>query len=176
MFRNAWPMAAVSGLFLCGGCSDQDRRFGPSPEGPLPPVGTLELHWTIDGAADAAACEAIGSTEFEAVVANWTQLEVPCSDFAAPLPLYEGDYVVRTRLVNARDYTVTRRVVLDRIRILGDQVTSLEIDFPSDYVAEPPEPEDAGTPPVDEPDAAPASDAGDSGPPLEEPTADAGVP
>jgi hypothetical protein len=159
-------------LLLSTACSDQDRRFESGPGGPLI-TGTLALEWTIDGAKDPAACEAIDASDFEAVLSDGfavSELEAPCSDFAAPMALYIGDYVARTRLVDVDDLTVTRRVVLDRVRILEDQVTPLRIDFPSDYVAVPGEDDpDAGPPTGVEPDAAAPEE-----PPAEEPS-DAGV-
>lgn len=185
MLRNAWPMAAASCLFICAGCSDDDdRRYGPGPISPRL-SGQLELRWSIDGSSDLAACEAIGAVDFETIVSdgyNYEELEADCAEFSAPMTLYIGDYVARSRLVDEKDSTVTRRVVLDRIRILEDQVTVLPIDFPSEYIAVPGEDEtDAGVPPVDEPDAeAPPPeevvDAGvDAAPPEEEPV-DAAAP
>jgi len=173
MLRNAWPMAAVSCLFFIGGCSDNDddRWYGGGgPNGPIA-TGQLELRWSIDGSTDVAACEAIGAIDFETQVSDGfavSELEADCAEFSAPLTLYIGDYVARSRLVDENDLTVTRRVVLDRLRILEDQVTVLPIDFPSDYIALPGEAEeDAGVPPVDEPDA--------EAPPPEEEVVDAGA-
>jgi hypothetical protein len=181
MFRNAWPIVAASGLLLCAGCSDQDRYYGsPGPVGPQA-LGTLALSWTIDGSADPALCEAVGATDFEAVVSDGfgrLEMEAPCSDFSGIMTVYVGDYVARTRIVDATDYTVSRRVVLDRVRILEDQVTPLSIDFPSDFVAEPEE--DAGAPPSEaEPDAAAPPDEGvpgDAGVPPDAATVDAAAP
>jgi hypothetical protein len=185
MLRNAWPMAAVSCLFFIGGCSDDDdRRYGDGPIGPIA-TGQLELRWSIDGSTDIAACEAIGAIDFETVVSDgyaFSELEADCAEFSAPLTLYIGDYVTRSRLVDENDSNVTRRVVLDRVRILEDEITVLPIDFPSEYIALPGEDEaDAGVPPVDEPDAeAPPPEeevdaGGDAAPPEEEP-ADAAAP
>jgi hypothetical protein len=177
-------MAAVSCLFFIGGCSDDDdRRYGQGPDGPIA-RGQLELRWSIDGSTDVAACEAIGAIDFETVVSDgyaFTELAADCAAFSAPMTLYIGDYVARSRLVDENDRTVTRRVVLDRIRILEDEVTVLPIDFPSEYIALPGDEADAGVPPIDEPDAeAPppeeAVDAGSDAAPPDEELADAGAP
>ncbi len=168
MLRNAWPIAAVCCLIFSSGCSDDKRRYGQGPIGPSL-SGQLELRWSIEGSTDVAACEAIDAVDFETVVSDgfaFSELEADCAEFSAPMTLYIGDYVARSRLVDAADRTVTRRVVLDRIRILEDQVTVLTIDFPSEYVAVPAEDEaDAGLPPVDEPDAEapPANEEVDAG-------------
>lgn len=182
MLRNAWPMAAVSCLFLIGGCSDNDDGgYGRGPAGPLV-TGSLELRWTILGSTDAEACEAIGAIDFETVVSDGfavSELEADCAEFSAPMTLYVGDYVARSRLVDANDTTITHRVFLDRVRVLEDEVTVVNLDFPSDFVVLPGDEADAGVPPVDEPDAeAPPPedevDAGDAAAPPEEP-ADAGA-
>lgn len=189
MLRNPWPLAAVSCLFFIGGCSDDDDRVGGrGPIGPVP-TGQLELRWSIDGSTDVAACEAIDAVDFETQISDGfavSELEADCAEFAAPLTLYIGDYVARSRLVDATDRTVTRRVVLDRVRILEDQITVLPIDFPSEYIAVPGEDDmDAGVPPIVEPDAEappppPEDEVVDAGPdadaaPAEEPV-DAAAP
>ncbi|MET0412959.1 MAG: hypothetical protein ABW217_16755 [Polyangiaceae bacterium] len=150
-------MAAVSCLFFIGGCSDKDEgRYGEGPGIPRP-SGELELRWSILGSTDAAACEAVGAIDFETVVSDiyaFLEFEADCAEFTAPLSLPIGDYVTRSRLVDADDNTITHRVVLDRVRILEDEVTVLPIDFPSEYIVQPGEDEaDAAVPPVDEPDA-----------------------
>ena len=183
MLRNAWPMAAVSCLFFIGGCSDNDDRgYGRGPAGPLV-TGSLELRWSIEGSTDAEACDAIGAIDFETVVSDGfavSELEADCAEFSAPMTLYIGDYVARSRLVDANDTTITHRVFLDRVRVLEDEVTVVELDFPGDFVVLPGDDEaDAGVPPVGEPDAeAPPPedevDAGGDATPPEEP-ADAGA-
>jgi hypothetical protein len=172
MLRNAWPMAALSCLFFIGGCSDNDDgRYGPGPDRPLV-TGTLELRWTIEGSSEAEACEAIGAIDFETVISDGfavSELEADCAEFSAPMTLYVGDYVARSRLVDANDTTITHRVVLDRVRVLQDEVTVVRIDFPSEFVVLPGEDEageDAGLPPVVEPDA--------EAPPPEDEVVDAG--
>jgi hypothetical protein len=135
-------------------------------------MGTLELYWTIDGVADPAACDALGAIEFEALFSDGfavSGLHAPCGDFADTATLYVDDYVVRTRLVSDTNFSATRRIVLDQVRILEDQVTTLSIDFPSELIAAPRPEGDAGIPPEEaEPDA--------GLPPAEEPAGDAGVP
>lgn len=189
MRRSAWAGLALGALLLTGGCNDDDRRRPRIGSDEPPPVGAVELTWSIDGSQDPASCEAIGATAFEALISDQGYvvrgLEVPCSSFNTATELYVDDFVVRTRLIDERDLSVSRRVVLDRFLVLEGQLTTIHIDFPSERVAQPGGGADAGAGPRDagtgedpifdagmpneeepvEPDAGVAADAGDAGAP-----------
>jgi hypothetical protein len=190
MLRNTWPIAAVSLCFSVGCNDNDDFRYGEGPGGPRV-TGQLELRWSIEDSTEAEACEAINAVEFETIVSDnfwFTEFEADCAEFTAPMTLAVGDYVARSRLVDESDRTITHRVVLDRIRILEDEVTVLSIDFPSEFVVAPIDEADAGAPPPEEepdaevppPEEGEEEDVVDAGAgdaaPAEEPAPDAAAP
>lgn len=132
----------------------------------------MQFSWTVGGASDLAACEAVEATAFEVQVFDqgWfvTGAQAPCEEFETTLELYVDDYVSRVTLVDADGYAVTRRVVEDYFEIEEGEVTRLSVDFPDASMLPRPE-ADAGV-------MAPA-DAGGIEPPPTEPTvqADAGA-
>ena len=120
------------------GCGDDGHpwRFGTG-------TGRLELSWSIDSVQTSAACESLGAARFYAAIyrRGWlvTELSRDCRELNASLDLYAGDYAARMTLFDARGKPVTRRIVLDPIRIARGEVTSINVDFPGAV------PSDAGT-------------------------------
>ena len=148
--HNKTILPVLVWALLCPACSEDTYDPNVSPR----PVGTLELSWSIDGRADAAACEALGAHAFEAIIFAGrlfiTEREPPCTDFATSVDLFVDDYIARTTLVDVNDFLATRRVVEDYFQINDGSVTRLSVDFPSD----------SAPPLTDTAEAVPGADAG----------------
>lgn len=176
MFHKPILLTSLCCALLASGCADDD---GYDERRPLPPpgTGTLQFNWTIGGASDLAACEAVEATAFEIQVFDQgffvTGAQAPCDEFETTVELYVDDYVSRVTLVDAEGYAVTRRVVEDYFLIEEGQVTRLAVDFPTGS---------AGPGPDGDAGVVPPADAGITEPAPTDPTseadagADAGVP
>jgi hypothetical protein len=135
-------------LVACSRDADNNYQYVP-PVQPSGPTGTLEYHWSINGRQVAEDCDAVGAVLFESLVADdgflVEDVNAPCDDFEATLPLYVDDFVARSAMTTASGTLALGRIVQDVFVIEEAKVTTLVMDFPS--AAVPMEPmADAGPP------------------------------
>ncbi len=102
------------------------------------PVGTLELHWAVNGDVSAGACGAADVTHIRVLVDNtlaptdndplhpaWHYADFDCTEGMGSMELTEGIY--RVRVVALRGLTEVRSQVVDLldVEVIGSETTSL---------------------------------------------------
>jgi hypothetical protein len=102
-----------------------------------PPVGTLTVRWTIDGAIDPRDCaifdvdrmELSLYTVFDDLIDDFHPV---CEDFQVSVDLDEGRYEADAVLVDSFDTPVTEIRPINDLDVIADKELVVDIDFPLD--------------------------------------------
>jgi hypothetical protein len=124
---------APAGLFLCLGLMP-GCFFVSDDDDDGPPIGTLEVLWTIDGRTDSLDCVDLGADRLELLIYDGRDLvdEVTpfCEDFGVSIDMFDGIYDGEARLIDSFDRPATLAEPLDAIDIISGTTLTIDIDFP----------------------------------------------
>lgn len=132
---NNWTKKALApaGLFLCLGLLP-GCFFVTDDDDDGPPVGTLEVLWTIEGGTDPRDCFDLGADSLELLIFEGGDLvdEVTpvCEDFGVSIDMIDGVYDGEARLIDSFGTPATLVEPLDAIDIIAGTTLTIDIDFP----------------------------------------------
>jgi hypothetical protein len=124
----------LGGAAAATGCTgDAAVEVSTVPAG----VGSLTLHWSIDGSFDPFACDAFAVAnarvdiyDFEGVPISTTFVD--CRAFSATFDLSPGRYSARIEMVDSANVERSTSVPVEPFTIVAGTNLNIDTDFPRD--------------------------------------------